>query len=584
MGERKNRVTIFLFMYSIATTAIVYQNYIFIANLFKKYRAFEWLCKNEKKQITDHFFLCIEQENYIQFLLVTGFIVQFLSGSIGSILIKIFSKKKFISKIAFIFLLMGWIVLSVSLSYSKFYMEKYVDSNEQSREEQNVEQYMEKIFKRISFFLNVAFMCFGIGSDNSYLPIIYYINEKYPVDDEIVETKTNVTENKLNMLKNILRNKNYILISTMSSLAVLSLFVGNVLIITLNFFEFENNVIVILMIYIMVCIIPSFFISNLLDKHDHCDEVKKVEEERKKSKYIRCNSAGFSGNKNPDKTFPKRENVTVDTSRDYTSVHIYNLDGYDVDEKKSPPSLPYEEGVLTNGRRVGSDEVNRIDPMDRSDARELCNEKKENGNYPFKSIDWSRVKKQVSSPFYAFIVVEFFTITFSICFFMFSLFDIYENNAFGNTLNVYSLILPSSFIITLVFGIIADVIGIYNFVSFNLVLGIAVFLLIWFYHNTRSVVVGYLSLIVYFFHQSFFANHMYMYMSTVFKEENFSVLIGIINTFASVAFFLSFKIYEYIKYQKNSVYSKITTEVIISTYVLIFLFHTFYIKRSASYG
>ncbi|SBT34912.1 transporter, putative [Plasmodium ovale wallikeri] len=310
MGERKNKLTIFLFMYSIATTAIVYQNYIFIANLFKKYRAFEWLYSNEK-----------------------------------------------------------------------------------SREEQNVEQYMEKMFKRISFFLNVAFMCFGIGSDNSYLPIIYYINERYPVNDEIVETKTNVTEKKLNMLKNILRNKNYILISTMSSLAVLSLFVGNVLIITLNFFEFENNVIVILMIYIIVCIIPSFFISNLLDKHDHYDEVKKVEEERKKSKYIRHNSAEFSGNNNSDKTFSKRENVTVDTSKDFTSVHIYDVDSYDVDEKKNPPSLPYE-GVLTNGRRVGSDEGDRMGQMNRSDARELCNEKRESGNCPFKSIDWSRLKKQ----------------------------------------------------------------------------------------------------------------------------------------------------------------------------------------------
>ncbi|KNG78692.1 hypothetical protein PFMG_04665 [Plasmodium falciparum IGH-CR14] len=245
MKKVKDKTIISLFMYSISTTAIVYQNYIFISNLLKNYRAFEWLCiKNEDDNIVHgDFFVCNEQENYVQFLLILGFIIQFLSGSIGSVLIKIFSKK-IIAQAAFIFLFFGWIILGTALSYSKY----YVDNN---------------ITNKIS------------------LCMLFYV----------------------------------------------------------------------------------FFI------------------------------------------------------------------------------------------------------------------------------------------------------------------DIYENNVFGETLNVYSLILPSSFIFTLIFGIIADVINISNFISFNLILGIFVYMLIYFYYTTANVTIGYISLVIYFFHQSFYANHMYMYMSTIFKQENFSILI-----------------------------------------------------------
>lgn len=132
-------------MYSISTTAIVYQNYIFISNLLKNYRAFEWLCiKNEDDNIVHgDFFVCNEQENYVQFLLILGFIIQFLSGSIGSVLIKIFSKK-IIAQAAFIFLFFGWIILGTALSYSKY----YVDNNITNK------------ISLVSFFLNLSFIFF----------------------------------------------------------------------------------------------------------------------------------------------------------------------------------------------------------------------------------------------------------------------------------------------------------------------------------------------------------------------------------------------------------------------------------------
>ncbi|EUD65646.1 hypothetical protein C922_03894 [Plasmodium inui San Antonio 1] len=503
MGPPSGKATIPLFMYSIATTAIVYQNYIFIAFLFKKYRAYEWLCTGESSQMGGDFFVCKEQENYIQFLLVSGLIIQFISGSVGSILINVLSKKKYVSRVAFAFLFAGWTFLSVALSYSKHYMQGYspIGTNGEIVDGLGTRR---GAFQTISLLFNLAFACFGIGSDNSYLPIIYYVNEKYPVERGERARKGGKAEgenghtggergptgsanhrgeSKLSALKNLLKNKNYILISTMSSLAVLSLFVGNVLLAALNAFEGEkNNITVVVALYILVCIVPSFFIANLLDAR--------------------------------------------------------------------------EEGTSENVATT-----------------QLCGK-----------IHLDALKNQVKSPFYQFIVIEFFTITFSICYFMFSLFDIYEHSVFGDTLNIYSLVLPSSFIITLTFGIIADIISIYNFIGLNLVLGISVFSLTFVYYKTASVFVGYLSLIIYFFHQSFFANHMYMYMSTVFGENNFAVLIGIINAFASVAFFLSFKSFEYIKYHGGHVHSQVLTQMIILSYVLLFLFHVFYIKRKGASG
>ncbi|CAA9987938.1 transporter, putative [Plasmodium knowlesi strain H] len=506
MGRPSGKTTIPLFMYSIATTAIVYQNYIFIAFLFKRYRAYEWLCTGQSNQMGGDFFVCKEQENYIQFLLVSGLIIQFISGSIGSMLINVMSKKKYVSRVAFSFLFTGWTLLSVALLYSKRYMEGY-SPNGSSGERSNGLGLLPGGFQTISLLFNLAFACFGIGSDNSYLPIIYYVNEKYPVEKgerthksvESTDEKGHAEmtnyggESKLGALKNILKNKNYILISTMSSLAVLSLFVGNVLLAALNVFEGESNITVVVGLYILVCVVPSFFIANLLDERG----------EGKTSDNVAIS----------EQITPNRESTQV-----YGNIHLDVL------------------------------------------------------------------KNQVKSPFYQFIVIEFFTITFSICYFMFSLFDIYEHSVFGDTLNIYSLVLPSSFIITLVFGIIADIISIYNFMSFNLILGISVFSLTWVYYKTASVLVGYLSLIIYFFHQSFFANHMYMYMSTVFGENNFAVLIGIINAFASVAFFLSFKSFEYIKYYGGPVHSQMLIQMVILSYVLLFLFHVFYIKKKAASG
>ncbi|KMZ86744.1 hypothetical protein PVBG_04402 [Plasmodium vivax Brazil I] len=512
MGPPAGRAAIPLFMYSIATTAIVYQNYIFIAFLFKKYRAYEWLCRGESDPLGGDFFVCKEQENYIQFLLVSGLIIQFISGSVGSFLINVLPKKKYVSRVAFAFLFAGWTLLSVALSYSKQRMQGYSQTGESggsggSGGSGDGLGTRRLNFQTISLFFNLAFACFGIGSDNSYLPIIYYVNEKYPVEQGGGERNCvggERGESKLSALRNILKNKNYILISTMSSLAVLSLFVGNALLAALNAFEGENNITVVVALYILACIVPSFFIANLLD----------------------------GGEVATNEKIPTNQEVAAN-------------------EKIAPNQ--------------------QIPPNQRTAL--MC------GN-----IHVEALKNQVKSPFYQFIVVEFFIITFSICYFMFSLFDIYEHSVFGDTLNVYSLVLPSSFIITLTFGIIADIIGIYNFMSFNLLLGISVFSLIWVYYKMKSVFIGYLSLIVYFFHQSFFANHMYMYMSTVFQENNFAVLIGIINAFASVAFFLSFKSFEYIKYHGGPVHSQVLTQVVILSYVLLFLFHVFYIKRKAASG
>ncbi|GAB66209.1 hypothetical protein PCYB_083700 [Plasmodium cynomolgi strain B] len=552
MGPPSGKATIPLFMYSIATTAIVYQNYIFIAFLFKEHRAYEWLCTGEKDQMGGDFFVCKEQENYIQFLLVLGLIIQFISGSVGSILINVLSKKKYVSRVAFAFLFTGWTLLSVALSYSKHYMEGYSQIGTSGESGESGESgddlgTLRRGFQTISLLFNLAFACFGIGSDNSYLPIIYYVNEKYPVEqgertrksgdpangsgqaegvngqaggvngqaggvNGHTESTHHRSESKLGALKNILKNKNYILISTMSSLAVLSLFVGNVLLAALNALEGKNNITVVVALYILLCIVPSFFIANLLDERE-----------------------GRTG-----------DNVEI-TQQAAPNVEI---------TQKVAPNMKITQQTAPN-----------------VESTQLC------GN-----IHLDALKNQVKSPFYQFIVIEFFTVTFSICYFMFSLFDIYEHSVFGDTLNIYSLLLPSSFIITLTFGIIADIISIYNFMSFNLILGISVFSLTWIYYKTASVFVGYLSLIIYFFHQSFFANHMYMYMSTVFPEHNFAVLIGIINAFASVAFFLSFKSFEYIKYHGGPVHSQLLTQVIIISYVLLFLFHVFYIKRKATSG
>ncbi|KJP89672.1 hypothetical protein AK88_00632 [Plasmodium fragile] len=513
MGPPSGKTIIPLFMYSIATTAIVYQNYIFVAFLFKRYRAYEWLCKGGSDKMGGDFFVCKEQENCIQFLLVSGLIIQFISGSIGSILINVFSKKKYVSRVAFAFLFAGWTLLSVALSYSKHYMEGYSKVGTSGASPDSLGTHHD-VFQTISLLFTLAFACFGIGSDNSYLPIIYYVNENYPVEQgegtrksgdpakdssdpanesQHAESANHPGESKLGALKKMLKNKNYILISTMSSLAVLSLFVGNVLLALLNAFKGENNITVVVSMYILVCIVPAFFIANLLDE---------------------------GRGKTTDDNVAISQQITPNTK----STQLWG------------------------------------------------------------QIDLDALKNQVKSPFYQFIVVEFFTITFSICYFMFSLFDIYEHSVFGDTLNVYSLVLPSSFIITLTFGIIADIISIYNFISFNLILGISVFSLTWVYYKTASVFVGYLSLIIYFFHQSFFANHMYMYMSTVFREHNFAVLIGIINAFASVAFFLSFKSFEYIKYYGGPVHSQVLIQIVILSYVLLFLFHIFNIKRKAASG
>ncbi|ETB59188.1 hypothetical protein YYC_03438 [Plasmodium yoelii 17X] len=720
MCKLKSKLIVILFMYSIATTAIVYQNYIFIANLFKKYRAFEWLCTN--KSSGGDFFLCIDQENYIHFLLVTGLIIQFMSGFIGGILINILSKKRYISKIAFIFLIIGWMLLSISLSYSKYYMDNYTRLTILSWGGSHT----QKAFKRISILFNLAFICFGIGSDNSYLPIIYYINERYPIDDNMIKSKLEASKSKLSALKNILRNKNYILISAMSSLAVLSLFVGNVLIIALNKFDSENNVILIISMYVLICIAPSFFISNLLDYKNNYNQ------NMNNTNTIKNNESNINENDNEDDVTSivisndddmnnnvvissepfishnavitpntvispnviTATNIVISTATDAmigtsnSSVlntdmisicasrngkkkrknHMHNSNGnstiinddIDIDANENDANGNDANGNGANGNGANENDANEshnsnlnehykkknytsrftdsryesltspsddientqvlnvinmnienyISPRNKhlkgvSYAKSLTQKESEkneekitkiaihpsesinkeiNKKNKLKNINFEIFKKQVISSCYIFIVIEFFILTFSNCFFMFSLFDIYENNVFGNTLDIYSYILPSSFIITLIFGIVADIISIHNFISFNLILGIIVFILTLIYYQTTSVIVGYMSLVIYFFHQSFFANHMYMYMSTIFKEDNFPILIGIINMWASIAFFMSYKSHELIKYSKIKIYGKITVGIIIVSYIIIFLFHLLHIKKKTHWN
>ncbi|CRG99804.1 transporter, putative [Plasmodium relictum] len=595
MNKLKNKIIIVLFMYSISTTSIVYQNYIFIANLFKKFRAYEWLCKNEKGNSDDDFFLCYEQENSIQFLLTTGFIIQFISGSIGSVLIKITSKK-YIAKIGFFFMLIGWILLCVSLYYTKYYIENKIENN----------------FEIISLFFKLSFICLGIGSDNTYLPIIYYINEKYPVKDDII--KSNRLNDKFNKLKNLLRNKNYILISTMSSLAVLSLFVGNVINVTLYYFDFQSNIIIVILIYISLCIVPSFFITNFLEyKEDFYEEYvdiikneHKYEEKNDKilnnvDLYKSGNEASYIKKKDYEKNY-YNNSPKYNSDNDYEENfdEIYEDNPYKNKEENNDNKICFKKNnhMVTNesNPKINNDIVIYLNNMKNEDKNneiyeyknEMINKNKEKNstmlisrreNIFLKNINFTLLKKHVLSSLYIFIIIEFFIVTFSICFFMFSLFDIYEKNAFGNTLNIYSYFLPSSFIVTLIFGIVADIIGIYNFISFNLILGISLFISILIYYNTYNVLIGYISLIIYFFHQSFYANHMYMYMSTIFRDNNFSILIGIINFFACFGFYLSYKINEYVKYKKESVHLTIITKIMISSYVLIFFFYIIYIKR-----
>ncbi|CXI02436.1 transporter, putative [Plasmodium berghei] len=709
MCKLKSKLIVILFMYSIATTAIVYQNYIFIANLFKKYRAFEWLCTNKNSE--GDFFLCIDQENYVHFLLVTGLIIQFISGFIGGILINILSKKRYISKIAFIFLIIGWMLLSISLSYSKYYMDNYTKLSILSW----MGSHTEKAFKRISILFNLAFICFGIGSDNSYLPIIYYINERYPIDDNMIKSKLEASKSKLSALKNILRNKNYILISAMSSLAVLSLFVGNVLIIALNKFDSENNVILIISMYVLICIAPSFFISNLLDYKNNYNQNTNNENTIKNnesnineneddvtsivisnhddinhnvvisSEALISHNAVITPNTVISPNVITATNIVISTATDVMAAnsnssvlkpdmigicasrnskkkgkhHIHNINGSSTiindnldasiggndfsenmgsESHNSSLSDHYKKknytSIFTDSRYESlnspSDDIentqvlnvinmnieNYITPINKhlngvsygksltqKESEKIGENVKNEEKTPkiaihpsesinkeikkknkLKNINFDIFKKQVISSCYIFIVIEFFILTFSNCFFMFSLFDIYENSVFGNTLDIYSYILPSSFIITLIFGIVADIISIHNFISFNLILGIIVFILTLIYYQTTSVIVGYMSLIIYFFHQSFFANHMYMYMSTVFKEDNFPILIGIVNMWASIAFFMSYKSHELIKYSKRKVYGKITVGIIIISYMLIFIFHLLHIKKKTHWN
>ncbi|CRG95350.1 transporter, putative [Plasmodium gallinaceum] len=596
-------------MYSISTTSIVYQNYIFIANLFKKHRAYEWLCKNEKGSSDDDFFLCYEQENSIQFLLTSGFIIQFASGSIGSILIKVISKK-YVAQIGFFFIFIGWIFLCVSLSYSKYYFEHKIENN----------------FQVVSLFFNLAFICFGLGSDNSYLPIIYYINERYPVKDDIIKSCS--LNDKFNKLKNLLRNKNYILISAMSSLAVLSLFVGNVINATLDFFDFENNIIIVVLIYISLCVIPSFLITNFLEykknyheedsnciKTEYSHEGKNLNVLKNIKDYKHKNETYFKKKKNcENNSCDNNDKNNFDNNYEENLNSIYKNNSHKNNEENYENKFFLKENnnFLTNEniQKTNNDIVIHLNNFNYEDKnketyeckKEIMNNSEENkekiknlnncttekssseltstkDNISIKNTDFSLLKKQVTSSFFIFIIIEFFIITFSICFFMFSLFDIYEKNAFGNTLNIYSYFLPSSFIITLIFGFVADIIGIYNFITFNLILGISLFSFIFIYYNTYNVMIGYISLIIYFFHQSFYVNHMYIYMSTIFRDNNFSILIGIINSFACCGFYLSYKIYENIKYKKESIYTIITIEMIISLYVIIFLFYLIYVKK-----
>ncbi|SOV10860.1 transporter, putative [Plasmodium sp. gorilla clade G2] len=592
MKNVKDKTIISLFMYSISTTAIVYQNYIFISNLLKNYRAFEWLCiKNEDDNIiNDDFFVCNEQENYVQYLLILGFIIQFLSGSIGSVLIKIFSKK-IIAQTAFVFLFFGWIILGTALSYSKY----YVDNNIKNK------------IPLVSFFLNLSFIFFGIGSDNSYLPIIYYINDRYPVEDinkNLYTIENNNNNNKLQKLKYILKNKNYILISTMSSLAVLSLFVGNVINITLKYLHFQNNVIIVILTYLALCVIPAFFIANFLDynpnmnKNDNqlvSEDNIQTEEDKNKINYINSVNHinnindGINSNNINDGINSNNINDAIISNNSYNSINVQHMkqnthNNFNHTEHVNEKTLLKNDLNNSGEKNVQAASQNVVVVNMGKDEIYEQNEKRRVKLFNLNDVDFGLLKNQIKSSLYIFIVVEFFLITFSVCYFMFSLFDIYENNVFGDTLNIYSLILPSSFIFTLIFGIIADVINISNFISFNLILGIFVYILIYFYYTTTNVTIGYISLVLYFFHQSFFANHMYMYMSTIFKQDNFSILIGIINTFASLAFFMSYKIHEFIKMKnKNSVYPKAIAQGLFISYVVIFFTHIFYIKRKMRY-
>lgn len=396
----------------------------------------------------------------------------------------------------------------------------------------------------------------------------------------IIENNNN-NNNKLQKLKYILKNKNYILISTMSSLAVLSLFVGNVINITLKYLPFQNNVILVILTYLALCVIPAFFIANFLDDktNTHKNDNQLVSEDN-----IQTNQ-----DKNKINYINSVDDINNSSNNSINIQHIqHKLDNINytehVNEKTLLTKNLYNSGEKKEKEKnVQAASQNVVMDMGKDEIYEEHLKRRKKLFY-LKDVDFGVLKDQIKSPLYIFILVEFFLITFSVCYFMFSLFDIYENNVFGETLNVYSLILPSSFIFTLIFGIIADVINISNFISFNLILGIFVYMLIYFYYTTANVTIGYISLVIYFFHQSFYANHMYMYMSTIFKQEIFSILIGIINTFASLAFFMSYKIHEFIKIKnKNNVYPKAIAQGLFVSYLVVFFTHIFYIRRKMRY-
>ncbi|SBS84820.1 transporter, putative [Plasmodium malariae] len=232
---------------------------------------------------------------------------------------------------------------------------------------------MQKMFQLISLLFNISFICFGIGSDNSYLPIIYYINEIYPVKDNIMEKSNKTEKSKLNTFKTIMRNKNYILISTMSSLAVLSLFVANML-------EYKKN-------YVQ-------------------QTKKEIDEQEYSGKYIHEQENSYKHICNSDPAKDIAKSIGKEDISSNAVIYIVNYENQDNSgknkneklDKCTPEKNVHFEEIKTDGGRSTCTYINEKKEEKKVEKKE---EKKMKGF--FKNISCRTLKKQLVSPFYIFI-------------------------------------------------------------------------------------------------------------------------------------------------------------------------------------
>lgn len=676
---KQSHLSCLLFIYSISTTSIVFQNYIFVVTLFQKHRVYEWKCENGTTTDSNSF-ACLQQEKGITLLYIVASVTQYIAGSFGSFLIQLFQNKKYVARIGQTFLLLGWCCLMGALCFSKILL-------------QNVERNGQDItqtswpFDIIDVLLFIAFTCFGLGADNVYLPIIYYINENYPYDTQVVKKREGEREGKgereeenqqeeeegdeekgekegerkeegedeeeeelkqrkistnseiietqqetstddfkqinneaiknyksikereesqkaplkveksnfsLERVKVLLKNKNYILLSIMSSVVLLGLIVGTIMNLGVDYFKSDYAVVFVVSLYIFICIIPSMFISNRLQykvvtgtgsdalqhglKNDDTQFLYEDTNNYTKYNHIRIMKGDLLLVKRKHSRHSSDENKVVPIGCNISVKQEKAEENNLVSDMCIDIEKDEGAGIGTRAE-VGNIKRNIINEQAKSDNLENPRKfhifKKRD---IFLNIDVPLLWNQIRSRHFLFILIEFCIINCSICIFMFGLFDIYSTEQFGNTLDIYSYMYIPACFLSFAFGVIADVIGIYNFISVNLTFGIAIFLFLKIYVDSYNVIAAISALVFFVLHWSVFANHMYMFMSTVFQDKNFSLLIGIINWFACIGFIAAHFLHAFMKNKGYMLCLRSCAPIIVFIYSLLLIIFCIFIR------